>query len=155
MSDDAGPVDRETFDRLFPWWPAVNARRHELIVKHNHRDAGLSRLERVEYDALQAVADAITGSVYPLPPLPVAVTVNSGDAPAIRWQDGGPPDGTHGLLLVVLDRAAFGPGHAAPWDEYYGDPVAVSWYGHKGKTTFGINTVSAMQVVRWAWLAPE
>lgn len=68
---------------------------------------------------------------------------------------GPPPDGFEGLVLAVLSPALFAPGNPEPWDEYYGQPVVVQWWSHKGKTTFGVKTIHADDVVCHAVLPPE
>jgi hypothetical protein len=66
----------------------------------------------------------------------------------IRWHDGPP----RGVLLVILDEAAVAEHYHPEIVEYYGDPVAVRWWGHKGKDTFGCHRIDASLVLRWAKL---
>lgn len=72
-----------------------------------------------------------------------------------RYLPGPVPDGFYGLILAVLDPGLFGPDRPEPWDEYHGDPVVIDWCGHKGQTTFGVRTIPADGVLRWAVLTAD
>lgn len=63
----------------------------------------------------------------------------------LQWKKGPPPSDLDGqVVLVTLDqeevakRAAVNP---RDW-EYYGEPVAVAWWGHKGKTTLSAHRIN-------------
>ena len=51
------------------------------------------------------------------------------------WSPGPPPDGSFGLYLVVLDPRAVRSRFATTGQEYVGNPIAVEWWGSKGKDT--------------------
>lgn len=65
----------------------------------------------------------------------------------IEFAPGPPPDGYVGLLLVTLASVADG---GESFGEYHGEPVAVAWYGHKGKTTLGAERVNPCDVASHA-----
>jgi hypothetical protein len=61
----------------------------------------------------------------------------------VKWRPGPPPPDSYGVYLVILDEKAVRARFAASGVEYTGEPVAVHWWGHKGKDTLRQTRVDA------------
>lgn len=66
----------------------------------------------------------------------------------MKWVDGPPPDDSYGLYLCVLDAGAVRKRYAVAVAEYNGEPVAVHWWGHKGKDTLRQTRIDPDLVVK-------
>lgn len=70
------------------------------------------------------------------------------------WTEGPPPENLSGVLVLVVLKRAEDKWHTLDGREYYGDPVAVNWYGHKGKTTYDPVRINPEEIIKYCIIEP-
>ena len=72
----------------------------------------------------------------------------------LAFTPGPPPDNYYGVALCILDATALQEHFGPEESEYYGTPVAVMWWGHKGKATLGQKRIEPDMVTHHLLVIP-